>query len=741
MARWQRYFSAAPTAAQVQKRLEQTNKTSNGTATSLDKYGSPLPEVYSGSANRIERYMQYEQMDNDSDVNRALDIIADFSTQTYEIDDEPFTILYGDELTETEIKILKEALTQWTKINNWRKRCWRTFRNTLMYGDQFFIRDPETCQLIWVDPHKVEKIIVNESKGKKIEQYVISDMDLNLISQVGSNQLVHDAYTFPSGVPRNANTGLGAGAVSQGIHSQSSRNSRFMSQASNFAVDAVHVVHFSLSEGLDGQWPFGTSILENVFKIYKQKDLLEDAVIIYRIVRAPERLVFKIDVGGLSGPRAQQFVEKVKMEIYQRRIPGTSSSNKSAVDASYSPISITDNFFLATDSEGKGTTIETLPGGDNLGCFAMDTPIKLLDGRNLTISEIAAELAVGKKLCTLSCDPETGEIQPGIIDWAGTTRLSAQVMKVTLSNGESFICTPDHEFPQLNLGFVEIQDWQIGDQFITVSAGQTLTLVSKEILPDRIDVGTLTIDRGELLHDYHTYALSSGVFAKNSIDDLKFFQNKLFRGLGIPSSYLPTGPDDGTATFNDGKVGTAYIQEFRFSKYCARLQNNFTPILDHEFKMFLKNRGIEISSSDFNLLMWPPQSFSEYRQMQLDSERINIYSSIMGTNANRFMSQRYALKKYLGWTDEDILENERMWKEENASRLKSQTGQSPVDSNQLGLSSVGVKPQSGGFDMGGGFDDFGSSPPTEVQPTADENSAASSEVQNSATNGTGLEGL
>ena len=113
----------------------------------------------------------------------------------------------------------------------------------------------------------------------------------------------------------------------------------------------------------------------------------------------------------------------------------------------------------------------------------------------------------------------------------------------------------------------------------------------------------------------------------------------------------------------------------------------------------------------------------------------------MGTNANRFMSQRYALKKYLGWTDEDILENERMWKEENASRLKSQTGQSPVDSNQLGLSSVGVKPQSGGFDMGGGFDDFGSSPPTEVQPTADENSAASSEVQNSATNGTGLEGL
>ncbi len=64
------------------------------------------------------------------------------------------------------------------------------------------------------------------------------------------------------------------------------------------------------------------------------------------------------------------------------------------------------------------------------------------------------------------------------------------------------------------------------------------------------------------------------------IDDLKFFTNKMMRGLRIPSSYLPTGPEDGTNTFNDGKVGTALIQEHRFNEYCKRLQRLLGHSLD-----------------------------------------------------------------------------------------------------------------------------------------------------------------
>jgi hypothetical protein len=380
-------------------------------------------------------------------------------------------------------------------------------------------------------------------------------LDFNLQSLVATNPLVHDQYSFPGGYPRSANPAAGAGNINYGQPTTpGGRTSRFYNPANSMAIDANHVVHLSLSEGLDQYWPFGTSIIEAVYKTYKQKDLLEDCILIYRIVRAPERRVFKIDVGQLQGQRAMQYVERVKNEIYQRRLPNRTGGGSSIIDSAYNPISITEDFFLATNSEQRGTTIDTLNAGENLG----------------------------------------------------------------------------------------------------------------------------------------------------TIDDLKYFNNKLMRGLGIPSSYLPTGPDDGTAVYNDGKVGTAFIQEYRFNKYCQRLQNSLAPTLDMEFKLFLKFRGIEVHSSLFELAFNVPQSFSQYRNMSIDTERVNLFSSAMNSDARAYMSKRYALKRYLGWTEEDILENERMWKEENNDKVKGKTGTSPIEDRGVGLGSIGIRPSpEPDFGMGG----------------------------------------
>jgi hypothetical protein len=553
VASWKKYFSAVPTQARLQQQLAKINSDGGlaGHGSSV-KFNSFLPEVYSGAPNRVERYIQYEQMDLDSEISKALDTISDFSTQNYEISEEPFTFNFKGKLTETEITLLKESMSQWCSLNKWQQRLWKLFRNTIKFGDQIFVRDPETFKLVWIDPTKVEKLIVNETKGKEIEQYVIRDLDLNLVTLVGTSMLVHDQYAFPGGYPRSGNPAAGAGTINYGMAtSPGARNSRFDNMPNQSAVNAEHILHLSLSEGLDNQWPFGTSILESIYKVYKQKDLLEDAILIYRIVRAPERRVFYIDVGSLSGPRAMQYVERIKNEIYQRRIPNRSGGGQSVIDAAYNPIAINEDFYLATNAEGKGTKIETLPGGENLG----------------------------------------------------------------------------------------------------------------------------------------------------TIDDLKYFNNKMIRGLGVPSSYLPTGADDGTTQYTDGKVGTAYIQEYRFSKYCQRLQNLMAPHLDKEFKMFLKQRGIEIQSNLFELQFFPPQSFSQYRQMQIDSEQIGVFSSLMGTEATRYISKRFALERYLGWSEEDILKNEQMWKEENTKKVKEKTGAAPSGGDQLGLGGVGIRTEPEG-DLG-----------------------------------------
>ena len=102
-------------------------------------------------------------------------------------------------------------------------------------------------------------------------------------------------------------------------------------------------------------------------KVYKQKELLEDAIIIYRIQRAPERRIFYVDVGNMPSHMAMSFVERVKNEIHQRRIPSQTGGGVNIMDTTYNPLSINEDYFFPQTAEGRGSKVETLPGGTNLG--------------------------------------------------------------------------------------------------------------------------------------------------------------------------------------------------------------------------------------------------------------------------------------------------------------------------------------------------------------------------------------
>ena len=469
-------------------------------------YQSMLPDVYSGHPNRIDRYTQYENMDLDSEVNAALDILAEFCTQIAEDTSTAFDIHFHEEATDNEKMILKEQLIAWYNLNEFDQRIFKIFRNTLKYGDQVFVRDPETYKWYWTEMNRVSKVIVNESQGKKPEIYYIRDLNPNLQNNTitrppGPN----DSYAFAPYMGGSRSYTAGGEVFSP--------NTRFGAGNNEFPVDAEHVVHLSMTEGLDVNWPFGVSLFESIFKVFKQKELLEDAILIYRISRAPERRMFKIDVGNMPAHLAMQFVERVKNEINQRRIPTQSGGGQNLMDASYNPMSMNEDFFFPQTAEGRGSSVEVLPGGQNLG----------------------------------------------------------------------------------------------------------------------------------------------------EIDDLRFFTNKMFRALRIPSSYLPTGPEDSDRNFNDGKVTTALIQEFRFNEYCKRLQKYISPKFDTEFKMFLKYRGFELDNSIFELRFNEPQNFAAYRDIELNSGRIAAFSQI---NQTEYLSKRFMLKKYLGLSEIEMAENDRMWHEE-----------------------------------------------------------------------------
>ncbi len=541
---WRKYFKSANSMGNFSPLSRRGGRETGEDAVGITNYPNLLNESYMGCPNRIERYQNFESMDQDSEINAALDILAEFSTQNNDQDQMCFSLVYKSDPTETESKIIKERLETWYYLNELNKRSFRLFRNVLKYGDQVFLRDPETFKLFYVEMDNVIKVIVNESKGKKPEQYIIRNINPNFenltVTQVTSQNLYNvipsgPGFTSPAGGFNPGNTPY-------------SSSSRFSHGQNEHAIEAQHILHLSLTEGLDPNWPFGTSILEMVFKVFKQKELLEDSIVIYRVQRAPERRVFKIDVGDMPSHLAMAFMEKVKNEIHQRRIPSFGEGGQQFMDSTYFSLAPNADFFFPITSSGRGSSVEQLPAGQNL----------------------------------------------------------------------------------------------------------------------------------------------------DQINDLLYFNNKMIRALRIPSSYLPTGPEDSQAGMNDGKVGNALIQEFRFNQYCQRLQKLICGPLDIEFKAYLKWCGVNIDSSMFQLTFNPPQNFAHYRQAELDQTKIGTFTQL---ESYPYFSKRFLMKRYLGITEEEMLDNQKMWREESQDSLADQKDQ--VDFRNLGVTPGGIQTDMDNFSTEG----------------------------------------
>ena len=106
------------------------------------------------------------------------------------------------------------------------------------------------------------------------------------------------------------------------------------------------------------------SYLHKAIKPVNQLRMIEDAVVIYRIARAPERRIFKIDVGNLPKVKAEQYLRDV-MARYRNKLVYDASTGEIRDDRNY--MSMLEDFWLPSREGGRGTDISTLPGGQNLG--------------------------------------------------------------------------------------------------------------------------------------------------------------------------------------------------------------------------------------------------------------------------------------------------------------------------------------------------------------------------------------
>ena len=104
--------------------------------------------------------------------------------------------------------------------------------------------------------------------------------------------------------------------------------------------------------------------IENARRAYRQLSLIEDSIVIYRLVRAPERLVFNVDVGNMAPPKAEAYLRKLMQNYWSKR---TYDADQGASVQKFNPQSMLDSFWFAKRAGSEGTSVTQLPGGQNLG--------------------------------------------------------------------------------------------------------------------------------------------------------------------------------------------------------------------------------------------------------------------------------------------------------------------------------------------------------------------------------------
>ena len=300
-----RLFRSGPV---VKRKVKNTGEKTTSSVFSL--FEKSRSNVYSnviysyGMYDRMSRYADFTEMEYTPEIAAALDIYADESCSP---DDVGRSLHIHSE--NHKIKTILEDLFYDTLNVEFVLRMW--LRNLCKYGDFFLFND--------VDPSmgviNAFPIPVNE-----IEREEGYDPDDPM------------AVRF-----------------------------RWITQG-NQVLENWQITHFRLL-GNDAFLPYGSSILEPARRIWRQLILIEDAMLVYRIVRSPERRVFYIDVGAVPPEDIPTYVEQAKAALKTNQVI---DKNTGRVDLRYNPMSVDEDYFVPVRGTESGTKIESLAGGTNV---------------------------------------------------------------------------------------------------------------------------------------------------------------------------------------------------------------------------------------------------------------------------------------------------------------------------------------------------------------------------------------
>ena len=275
----------------------------------VDVFGNQASNVYNtamsayGSFDRMSRYSDFSEMEATPEIASALDI---YSEESVSVDDKGRSLhIYSDNRKIQEIleNLFYDILNVEFNLVMWT-------RSLCKYGDFFLFID------------------VNPEFG------------------------VMNAYPIPiAEIEREEGFDLEDPAAVR---------FRWISQG-NQTLENWQVIHFRLL-GNDAFLPYGSSVLDSGRRIWRQLVLIEDAMLVYRIIRAPERRVFYIDVGNVAPEDIPNYMAQAQDNLKRNKVVDKDTGR---VDLRYNPLSVDEDYFLPVRGGESGTKIDTLQGGQN----------------------------------------------------------------------------------------------------------------------------------------------------------------------------------------------------------------------------------------------------------------------------------------------------------------------------------------------------------------------------------------
>ena len=292
---------------------------------------------------RMASYYDYESMEYTPEISAALDIYAEESTTP----DQDGMILRVYSESKRIKTVLDELFTNRLDINT-NLAMWT--RNTCKFGDNFVY--------LKLDP---EKGVVGCQQLPNIQ---IERLEKGMRFQPDkySQEMENDAL-------------------------------KFTWKEKNMEFNTWEVAHFRLL-GDDRKLPYGTSMLEKARRIWKQLLLCEDAMLIYRVSRAPERRMFKVFVGNMDDKDVDAYVQRVAAKFKKDQVVDSKTGN---VDLRYNQMAVDQDYFIPVRDPAASDPITTLPGAQNLAEIADIEYIqkKLVTALRIPKAYLGFEEAVG----------------------------------------------------------------------------------------------------------------------------------------------------------------------------------------------------------------------------------------------------------------------------------------------------------------------------------------------------------